>query len=216
MNPSAPIEKRILLLRHAETAAPHVFHGAESDVGLSPRGFEQAKAVAERIKAVSPDVIYSTGLKRADETARTIAAICTRPHKIHPGLHERRMGSLSGRSRTEGWPVYEQAKDHWKAGRLDFTHEGGESFAEMRLRSSAAFRELLDGESGRTIVLVAHGVINRVLIASLAESYTYADFDRIPIDFVGVHDLRWIDRKLRSAEYWPGDPPPPLDTGRAW
>lgn len=29
---------RIWLLRHAETALPTVFHGAESDVGLSRRG----------------------------------------------------------------------------------------------------------------------------------------------------------------------------------
>ena len=39
---------RVLLLRHAETATPHLFHGAESDVGLSERGRRQADAVAER------------------------------------------------------------------------------------------------------------------------------------------------------------------------
>ena len=34
---------RLLLARHAETAAPDRFHGAESDIGLSAWGFEQAE-----------------------------------------------------------------------------------------------------------------------------------------------------------------------------
>jgi hypothetical protein len=34
---------RVLLLRHAETASPNVFHGAESDVGLSERGLRECR-----------------------------------------------------------------------------------------------------------------------------------------------------------------------------
>ena len=34
---------RILLARHAETAAPDRFHGAESDIGLSAAGARQAE-----------------------------------------------------------------------------------------------------------------------------------------------------------------------------
>ena len=37
---------RVFLMRHAETSVPGVFHGAESDIGLSDRGIEQAKAAA--------------------------------------------------------------------------------------------------------------------------------------------------------------------------
>ena len=37
---------RVLLLRHGETTDPLVFHGAESDVGLSGRGRRQAEAAA--------------------------------------------------------------------------------------------------------------------------------------------------------------------------
>src|SRR5437016_3429128 len=39
---------RVLLLRHAETADPTIFHGAESDVGLSERGRRQADELAGR------------------------------------------------------------------------------------------------------------------------------------------------------------------------
>lgn len=201
---------RLLLLRHAETAAPDLFHGAESDIGLGPRGVAQARRVAARIATERPDAVYSSGMLRAAETARAIAEACGLVPRVWPDLHERRMGPLSGVPRAEGWSAYEAAKAHWIAGRLDHTHEGGESFAAMRDRASAALRALLDREAGRTVVLVAHGVVNRVLLASMAEGHTHADFDRISIDFVAVHDLRWDGSALRLAATWPGDPNTPV------
>jgi broad specificity phosphatase PhoE len=201
---------RVLLLRHAETAAPHLFHGAESDIGLSLRGAEQARRVAERIRRERPDAVYSSGMRRAAETARAIAEECGLPPLEWPGLHERRMGPLSGVPREAGWSAYEEAKTHWIAGRLDRTHAGGESFAAMSDRVTAAFRALLDREAGRTVVLVAHGVVNRVLLASMLDGHSHADFDRITIDFVAVHDLRWDGATLQLADVWPGEPNTPV------
>jgi broad specificity phosphatase PhoE len=60
---------RVLLLRHAETANPVIFHGAESDVGLSERGRQQADAIAPILAAHSPTAIISSGMRRAIDTA---------------------------------------------------------------------------------------------------------------------------------------------------
>jgi probable phosphoglycerate mutase len=208
--PDTKSPTRVLLLRHAETAEPDLFHGAESDVGLGARGLEQARRVAERLVERQPDAVYSSGMRRAVETAGFIAGACGLALGQCDGLHERRMGRLSGLPRGEGWPHYEEAKEHWKLGRVDFTHEGGESFSAMSMRAVAAFRRLLDREAGRTVVVVAHGVINRVLIASMVSGYSFADFDRISIDFVGVHHLVWDGATLRLMESLPGEPTPPL------
>ncbi len=51
-------ETRILLLRHAETSAPDLFHGAESDIGLGERGHLQAETVAQTLAALGPDALY--------------------------------------------------------------------------------------------------------------------------------------------------------------
>jgi probable phosphoglycerate mutase len=210
MTTPTPDETRILLLRHAETSAPGFFHGSESDVGLGPVGFEQARRAAGRIAAERPQAVYSSGMRRAVETARPIALACGLPLLVSEGLVERRMGPMSGMSRSAGWSTYEETKEHWKAGRLDFTHDGGESFAAIRDRATSAFLGLLKSEQGKTVVVVAHGVLNRVLLTSLVEGYTPADFDRVPIDFVGVHDVRWDGSILRLAGYWAGDPTPPI------
>ena len=64
---------RVYLLRHAETANPYVFHGAESDVGLSDKGRRQADAIAPYLAAKLPDVVVSSNMLRARATALPIA-----------------------------------------------------------------------------------------------------------------------------------------------
>jgi hypothetical protein len=50
---------RVLLLRHAETAAPDRFHGAESDIPLGENGRRQAEAAAQGLSQAKPDVLYT-------------------------------------------------------------------------------------------------------------------------------------------------------------
>jgi broad specificity phosphatase PhoE len=186
---------RILLLRHGETSHPALFHGAESDVGLGPAGRAQAAAVAPWLHAQRPAAVYSSGLRRALETASIIADRCGLPATVREALHERRMGALSGRDRVEGWPLYEAARDRWKAGDLHATHAGGESYASIRDRVLPVLAEIASRHRGGGVVVVAHGVVIRVAGTSLLEGFSPADWDRIGIDFVAVHDLRTDGRR---------------------
>src|SRR5262245_8177719 len=70
---------RVLLLRHAESANPLIFHGAESDVGLGERGRRQAEAIAAVLAAEGPDVVVSSAMRRARETAAPIVLACDVP-----------------------------------------------------------------------------------------------------------------------------------------
>lgn len=187
--PSTALTTRVLLLRHAETAAPDCYHGAESDIGLGPRGRRQSARVARVIAARTPDAIYSSAMRRARETAAAIAAVCRRELQIIPELHERRMGRLSGALRADGWPTYDQTKSRWALGDLDATHEGAESFAAIRDRVVPALTGLVPENRGRTVVVVAHGVVIRVLLTTLLEGFGPGDFDRIGIGFTAIHDL---------------------------
>jgi broad specificity phosphatase PhoE len=184
-------ETRVLLLRHAETSDPDRFHGAESDVGLGERGIEQAGYVAQVIAAQRPDAIYCSGLRRAIETAEVIARTCRLAARVEPELHERKMGPLSGISREEGLEAYLEAKRRWKAGEIDYTHEGGESYAQIRQRALPVLGRLAASAQGQTIVIVAHGVVIRVLLTTILEGFGPADFDAFPIDNVALNDLRW-------------------------
>ncbi len=62
------------LLRHGETEwnAQNRFCG-RSDVPLSDAGREQARRLGDRLKSVPLDVLYTSPLRRAFETARLIS-----------------------------------------------------------------------------------------------------------------------------------------------
>ncbi len=194
-----PSSTRILLLRHAETAEPDRFHGAESDIGLGERGREQAEALAHSLAALAPEAIYTSAMRRALETAGPVARVCGLEPRIIPTLHERRMGPISGRLKAEEMDTYNHAKKRWMAGDLDHTHPGGESYADIRRRAVPALTTIAAGHPGDTIVVVVHGVLIRVVLTSLLEGYGPEQFDRIAIPNAGVNDLRIDGGRWRAV-----------------
>ena len=84
------------------------------------------------------------------------------------------------------------------AGDLESTHEGGESFADIRRRVLPFFQELPARHPGKTIVVVAHGVVIRVVLLSLIENLAAGDFDRIAIDFASINDLGWDGQRWQA------------------
>lgn len=192
-------ESRILLLRHAETSAPDRFHGSESDIGLGERGFRQAEAVAPLLAAETPAALYCSAMLRARQTAEVIARVCKLAPEIEPLLHERKMGPVSGLSRDEGLAVYNEAKTRWMAGELDYTHEGGESYAEIRQRVVPIFQRLAERSVGKTAVVVAHGVVIRVILTTVLADFGPEHFDRLAIDNTAVNDLRWSGGSWRAT-----------------
>src|SRR4051812_44175786 len=110
---------RVYLLRHAESADPTIFHGAESDVALSERGLRQAEAVARVLAEYRPDVVISSAMRRARDTAAPIAQACGAPHLLEPELHERRVGALSGTPTHDHGGVWPATLRRWLAGATD-------------------------------------------------------------------------------------------------
>jgi probable phosphoglycerate mutase len=195
---------RVLLARHAETSAPDTFHGAESDIGLSERGARQAERLAEFLSTTGPAAIFSSAMRRAVETTQPIARACKLVPVSIAALHERRIGPLSGLSREEGWAVYVASKTRWSSGDLDYTHEGGESYNDVRRRVVPVLEELTARHADQTIVVVAHGVVIRVLLSSLLAGSHASQFDRFAIDFASLNDLHfdgtiWTANRLNQV-----------------
>lgn len=187
----------IWLTRHAETAIPTVFHGAESDVGLSELGRRQAEAAAAWFAQLAPSAVVSSVMTRARDTAAPIAAVCRVPHLIEPDLHERRVGVLSGTAfSSEGGP-WPDTITRWIAGETSFTTPGAESFDQLRERLVPAFRRVAERFPGDRVVIVAHGVVCKVLLLSLLSGYGPADWQRLGrVANLSVSELR------KAGEGW--------------
>lgn len=192
----------VWLVRHAETAAPTLFHGAESDVELGAHGHRQAAAAAGWFAKLRPTVVVSSLMKRAVETAAPIAVACGVPHLYEPQLHERRVGPLSRMPRAEADHIWNDTVARWLTGETGYSHPGMESFDELRDRTLPAFRRVVEAHPGGRVVIVCHGVVCKVLLLSLLRGYTHSHWEsigRIPnlavSELVPDGDL-WAARRL--------------------
>ena len=158
----------------------------------------QAEAVAQALAALAPNALYCSAMRRAVETATPIGRACGLVPQLVEALHERRVGPLSGKSREEGMDVYEEAKRRWMAGDLDHTHAGGESYADIRRRTVPSIQGPGRAAPGPTIVVVAHGIVIRVLLTTLLEGYGPEDFAAIAIPNVGINDVRYDGERWRA------------------
>lgn len=195
---------RVWLVRHAETATPHLLHGAESDVELGEHGRRQAEAAAEWFAQQRPDVVVSSAMRRAVETAQPIARRCQVPHEIEPDWHERRVGPFSQRHGPEVERAWKLTLQAWESGELTYAWPGMESFASIRDRVLPVWQRVIHRHAGRRIVAVVHGVVSKVLLLSVLPGYSAADWTRIGKALnLAVSELVWQEgqwRPLRLLE----------------
>jgi broad specificity phosphatase PhoE len=170
---------RVLLVRHGESADPNVFHGAESDVGLSDWGRQQAEIAATKLAAYRPDGIVSSAMRRAIDTATPIARACGLELQIEPLLHERRVGDLVG-TPTKG-DVWPETLERWMAGDTGFAPPGAESFDAIRDRVMPIWERLTAQFAERTLLIVGHGAVCKVLLLSLLPGHSAADWRRLKL-----------------------------------
>lgn len=191
---------RVLLLRHAETAQPHIFHGAESDVGLSQNGEEQVAKLAPWIAEQKPDVVVSSAMRRAVLTASPFAMACGFELHQEPQLHERAVGRLGGQPTRPPHPHWLETEQHWMAGLTQYTTPGAESFDAIRDRIIPTWNSLCSRFEGKSLVVVAHGVVIKVLLLTILEGWTVADWRRLgPMRNLGVTELEGGLGRWRAA-----------------
>ena len=170
---------RVLLIRHAETARPDVFHGFESDTDLGPRGYRQAATLGPVVAALKPDVLVSSNMLRARVTAEAISKASGLPVRIEPLLHERKVGNLQGTPVQGEFGVWPDTLARWVAGDTAYTPPGMESFDQIRDRVLPVWDRITEENRGKTLVVVAHGIVIRVVLLSVVEGYNAADWPRL-------------------------------------
>ena len=181
----------IWLLRHAETATPHVFHGAESDEVLSDLGGRQAEALGEWFVAQRTTAVVSSAMRRAVATAAPVVRRCGVPHLIEPGFHERRVGDFCGREFSEVEVPWHQTVARWTAGDTAYTTPGAESYDDLRARLLDAWRRTVAAHAWARLLIVAHGIVCKVLLLELLDGQGPAAWGRLgKVPNVAVSCLR--------------------------
>jgi probable phosphoglycerate mutase len=169
----------VYLIRHAETARPDLFHGFESDIDLGARGYRQAAALGPVVAALKPDIVVSSGMLRACRTAEAISRASGLPVRVEPTLHERKVGDMQGTPIQGEFGVWPDTLARWVAGDTGYAPPGMESFDQIRDRVLPVWDRITRENPGKTLAIVAHGIVTRVILLSVVEGYNAADWPRL-------------------------------------
>ena len=128
----------------------------QTDSPLTARGREQAKVVAAALRPVPFDRIVASTLSRTKDTAERIAA---GRHIPFAELKEIDLGDAAGKPFDEmrGLPNYDgDGFTQWP---------GGESLDAVVTRSMRVIDRLVEQSRGKTICVVGHGGVTRILVS---------------------------------------------------
>ena len=190
---------KLTLIRHGESSwnAEERFAGS-SDVPLTKKGREQARAAGASLASVQFDRVFTSRLERAVETFAIIkpflSPVCP-VHTEHSALNERHFGVLEGLKKSDLAEAY--GKEQMERWRFDFDEpmpEGrGETFRELSDRVWEFFiREVLpEINEARHVLIVAHGQVLRSLWMRLEGAYphearNYYVENATPITFIQI------------------------------
>lgn len=161
------MKKHIFLFRHGQTdwniegrIQGHI------DVPLNETGRVQAETLAATMKAHNLDIIISSDLSRAHETAMIIGVHCDIPIHTHPALREINAGQTQGKLKKECatlWSYFANIDPR-------YDHVGfpqGETKKEAAERIISWLKEYCATTPHTRIGISSHGFILKLLLREL-------------------------------------------------
>jgi len=193
---SDEVPTTIYLIRHGETpmTPERRFSGSShNDPGLSEDGLAQAAAVAGVIEELKPDVLISSPMKRAQQTAQAIAQ-STHLQIIEDEIWtELSFGHWDGLTTQEVREKFGEEYEAWLSSTAVAPKEG-ESHNSIAARIEAGLSHLVDTYPGKKVVVVTHNMVIRHAVRITVGA---------PID--GVFHIDIKPASVTSLTIWPSD-----------
>ncbi|MHA1221918.1 MAG: histidine phosphatase family protein [Candidatus Heimdallarchaeaceae archaeon] len=156
---------RIFLVRHGETDhnKERVIMG-QLDIHLNKMGRMQSERLMKALENKNIEVIYTSDLSRAVETAEIINKELKVPLILSKGLREHTLGKLDGITIREFLEKFTSVMEFEK----HILPEGGEKIDVFKERVWKEFQNIIQREkSKKNILVVSHGGSMRVIIQKI-------------------------------------------------
>lgn len=186
----------VIFLRHGQTDGNQQLRMLGSiDMPLNPAGVKEAEAFRKTVADFKPDVILTSPLERAMQTAKIIAPGGV-PVVAEPLALERNPGQLEGMNQAEILAACPGAEYIKKRGiNYCVNPPDGESLEQAKKRVEKLFGEILRRYRGQKVIIVSHGDL---LDMSLAVQKSLSVREAI-----GTHPATLAQERYRLYEYRP-------------
>ncbi len=150
---------RLYLIRHGRTDWNDAGrYQGQADPPLNAQGRAQARALAQALRSVPFEVIYSSDLARAHETAQALAEVIGLPVHLDPRLREIHQGEWEGLLASEIQARYPHLWEQWHKAPLTVRLPGGESLQELEARFTAALDDISAAHPEGTVAVFLHKI----------------------------------------------------------
>ena len=146
---------KLIIIRHTEVPSNvNYIVSGRSNESLTPRGIKQAEVIRDELQKYDYDMIFSSPVNRAVETANIIN------YKGLPVIQDERIiernpGTLVGKDRSL------VNKDEWNSMDTPVTKDGAETLLAIINRVNDFIKYLKANYNDKTIVIVTHNSISR-------------------------------------------------------
>lgn len=196
------ISKKIYLVRHGQTDynLKNIVQGSGVDTDLNELGRNQASLFYETYKNVPFDKIYTSALKRSQQSVQRFIDRGI-PYKALAGLNEISWGTKEGHPVTpEEDEYYHFMLDQWRMGKTYLKIEGGESPEDVVNRMKPAVDHIMEQQDERTILICMHGRAIRILLCHLLH-YPLKSMDMFEHQNLGLYLLNYSGSMFTVEKY---------------
>ncbi len=163
----------LFFIRHGETPsnAQHIRQGILLDDYLDTQGVLQVERLIPLIKQLHLDVLYTSYLHRAEESAAIINQHLGKQIPIiHDSrLHERDFGQLAGKSVEEWDKLLPDSREKERLQIYDYRPYGGESVEDVRQRVVNAVLDIIANNPDKNVGVICHNGPLRLLLFHFPE-----------------------------------------------
>jgi len=150
----------ITIIRHGETIwnAQQRIQGHRNSK-LSENGIRQAGLVAKSLAKREFDVLISSDLERAAETAGIINKLLQLPLEYNKNMRERSFGIVEGMTLAEMKEKFPREYRSYKEREPGFKFSGGESIEQLFNRVTSEIEAIARKFENKKVLIVSHGLV---------------------------------------------------------
>ena len=200
---------KIYLIRHGQSEW-NVLNKIQGQVNteLTELGRNQGQAIGDRLMNSNIDVVYSSDLNRALDTAKIIAKKINKPLVISESLREINFGVWEGLTGRELRIDYKEEQETWRNRPEEVALPGAESLEVLSERVMKWMNSILKENCGKDIAIVSHSATLKIMLLGLLDMplthYKNFTFSNVGLSIVELRNYNNVLINLNDISHLEG------------